>query len=75
MAMPAQQRPGSQDGKRQRSPSRHSGHSVHSQRSIEDLKKADRSRKNKNLTKSATKGVLGASALAGFLDALGGLEL
>ncbi len=75
MPMGAQQRPGSQDGKPPRSPSRHSGQSVHSQRSVEDLKKAERSRKHKNLKKSATKGVLGAGALAGFLEALEGLEL
>lgn len=73
--MAPQQRPGPRDEKPPRSPSRHSGHSVHSQRSIEDLKKAERSRKHKNLKKSATKGVLGAGALAGFLEALEGLEL
>jgi hypothetical protein len=75
MPMPPQQRPGSRDEKPPRSPSRHSGHSVHSQRSIDDLKKAERSRKHKNITKGATKGVLGAGALAGFLEALEGLEL
>lgn len=75
MPMPAQPRPRSRDGKPHRSPSRHSGQSVHSQRSIDDLKKADRSRKHKNITKGATKGVLGAGAIAGFLEALEGLEL
>jgi hypothetical protein len=75
MPMAAQQRPVSRDGNPPRSPSRHSGHSAHSQRSIEDLKKAERSRKHKNLTKGATKGVLGASAMAGFLEALEGLEV
>jgi hypothetical protein len=75
MPPPQQQRPGSQDGKAPRSPSRHSGQSLHSQRSLDDMKKAERSRKHKNLTKSATKGVLGAGAIAGFLEALEGLEL
>ncbi|ERF72121.1 hypothetical protein EPUS_02912 [Endocarpon pusillum Z07020] len=70
-----QQRPFSREEKRPRSPSRHSGHSVHSQRSIEELKKAERNRKHKNLGRSATKGVLGAFALDGFLEALEGLEL
>lgn len=70
-----QQQPGSSDGKAPRSPSKRSGQSVHSHRSVEDLKKAERSRKHKNLTKSATKGVLGAGAIAGFLEALEGLEL
>jgi hypothetical protein len=75
MSVPPQQRPPSQDGKNARSPSRHSGHSVHSQRSIEDLKKAERIRKQKNMTKGATKGILGAGAIAGFLEALEGLEV
>ena len=74
MPMPPQ-RPRSRDGNRPRSLSRHSGHSVHSQRSIEDMKKAERSRKHKNITRGATKGVLGAGALAGFLEALEGLEV
>lgn len=75
MAQQPYPRPGSQDGKAHRSPSRHSGQSVRSQRSTEEMKKAERSRKHKNMTKSATKGVLGAGALAGFLEALEGLEL
>jgi hypothetical protein len=75
MPVASQQPPVSRDGKAPRSPSRHSGHSVHNQRSIDDLKKAERSRKHKNLTRSATKGVLGAGAMAGFLDALEQLEL
>ncbi len=70
-----QQRPVSREGKHPRSPTRHSGHSVQSQRSLEDMKKAERSRKHKNLGRSATKGVLGAGAMAGFLEALEGLEL
>lgn len=73
--MVAKPRPGSLDGKRPRSPPRHSGPSVHSQRSLDDLKKAERSRRHKNLTKGATKGVLGAGALAGFIEALEELEL
>ena len=73
--MAPQQGPVSQDGKPPRSSFRHSGQSVHSRRSVEDMKKAERSRKHKSLTKSATKGVLGAGAIAGFLEALEGLEL
>ena len=75
MPMTPQQRPVSRDKHPPRSPSRHSGHSVHSQRSIEDMKKAERSRKHKNMAKGATKGILGTGAIAGFLEALEGLEL
>lgn len=69
------QRPVSRDGKRPRSPTRHSGPSVGSQRSTGDLGVAERNRSRKNLAKGATKGVLGAGALAGFFEALEGLEL
>jgi hypothetical protein len=75
MPMAPQQRPVSRDGHSPRSPSRHSGHSAHSQRSIEDMKKAERSRKQKNMAKGATRGILGTGAIAGFLEALEGLEL
>lgn len=75
LPMPPHQRSLPLDAKPPRSPSRQSGHGVRSNRSNDDLKKAERNRKHKNLTKSATKGVLGAGALAGFLEALEGLEL
>jgi len=39
------------------------------------MKKAERSRKHKNMAKGATKGILGTGAIAGFLEALEGLEL
>lgn len=72
----APQRPRSREGNAPRSPSRHSGHSAHSsQRSNEETRRAERNRKHKNMTKGAAKGVFGAGALAGFLDALEGLEV
>ena len=71
MAVPPQPRPGSQDGKAARSPSRYSGHTMHSRRSVEDLKKADRSQRKKNVAR----GALGGGAISGFMEALEGLEL
>jgi hypothetical protein len=44
---------------------------MHSRRSVEDLKKADRSERKKNVAR----GVLGGGAISGFMEALEGLEL
>jgi len=68
-------RPGSQDGK-PRSPSRLSqqgSYSGRSQAKTEDERKASRAQAKKNMREGATKGILGAGALAGFLEVLEGL--
>ena len=67
--------PSPRDFKPPRSPSRLSGRSSRSQRSTDDTRKEERARRQKNMKKSATKGILGASAIGVFLEALEGLEL
>ncbi|EXJ76837.1 hypothetical protein A1O3_10482 [Capronia epimyces CBS 606.96] len=71
-------RPGSQDGKHGRSPSRLSQHSTPARSYIrsEDDKRHSREKSTKqNLREGATKGLLGAGAIAGFLQALEGLSI
>lgn len=76
MTMPPLQRPGSRDSTshRSRSPPRSNSRRTRSRRSEEDLKKKERSRKKKNFTKGATGGLLGAGALAAFIESIEGLE-
>ena len=77
--MPIPPRPGSQDGKA-RSPSRLSHHSSHS-RSLpvtEEQKRAAtaaKAKSSKNFRMGATTGILGAGAIATFLEALEGLDI
>ena len=67
-------RPVSRDGK-PRSPSRQSsGQPLHPPTSYE-ARKAAKSKTRKNLGEGAAKGILGAGAIAGFLEALEGLSL
>ena len=80
--MAAQPRPLSSDGKGGRSPSRPLYQPVPApQRSFstpkqtEEEKKIQRERTKKNLREGATKGLLGAGAIAGFLEALEGLSI
>lgn len=71
-------RPGSQDGKHGRSPSRLSHHSIaaRSHTRGEDDKRHSREKSTRhNLREGATKGLLGAGAIAGFLQALEGLSI
>ena len=80
--MAAQPRPLSSDGQGGRSPSRPLYQPVPApQRSFptpkqsEEEKKIQRERTKKNLREGATKGLLGAGAIAGFLEALEGLSI
>lgn len=66
-------RPTSQDGK-PRSPSRMSQHSSITHRTPEDEKRETKLR-HKNMRKNATRGILGAGAIAAFLEGLEGLSL
>ena len=67
-------RPGSQDGTR--SPSRHHHSQPLTQAQIDQrLKKEAEEKSHRNLRKGATRGILGAGAVAGFLEALEGLSL
>lgn len=69
-----QPRPGSQDGSR--SPSRQHFQPPISQAQLEQrLKREAKEKSHKNLRKGATQGILGAGAIAGFLEALEGLSL
>ncbi|KAL2391723.1 hypothetical protein ABEF93_000153 [Exophiala dermatitidis] len=71
-------RPGSQDGKHGRSPSRLSQHSTPARghARADDDKRHSREKSTKhNLREGATKGLLGAGAMAGFLQALEGLSI
>lgn len=70
MAVPPQPQPGYQDGKAARSSSRYSNQTMHRQRSVEDLKKADRSERKKNLAR----GAVGGGAISGIMEALDGLD-
>lgn len=79
MQVPTNTRPISRDGAR--SPSRLSGEYAHSERSHRSSRhkttaevKAEKERTKKNLKEGATKGLLGAGAIAGFLEALEGLS-
>ena len=67
-------RPVSRDGK-SKSPSRLGPQSAMDPRSAHGSKRASRSKTGKNLREGATKGLLGAGAIAGFLEALEGLSL
>lgn len=67
-------RPVSQDGKAARSPSRLSQQSVPSRGQDEKRHSRERSSRQ-NFKESATKGLLGAGAIAGFLEALEGFSL
>ena len=83
MQVPTNIRPGSRDGAR--SPNRLSGEYAHSERShgtgrstkhrTPEQIKSDKERTKKNMKEGATKGLLGAGAIAGFLDALEGLSI
>lgn len=76
--MGAPPRPGSQDGKQPRSPSRlpHHGTTSRAHGKGEDDKRHPREKTTKqNLREGATKGLLGAGAIAGFLEALEGLSI
>lgn len=83
MQVPTNIRPGSRDGAR--SPNRLSAEYAHSERShgtgrsskhkTPEQIKADRERTKKNMKEGATKGLLGAGAIAGFLEALEGLSI
>jgi hypothetical protein len=82
MQVPANNRPISRDGAR--SPSRLSGEYAYSERShgarssrhkTPEQVKAEKDRTKKNLKEGATKGLLGAGAIAGFLEALEGLSI
>lgn len=66
-------RPASQDGK-SRSPSRMSQQSSTNQKATEEEKRDSKSR-HKSLRRDATRGILGAGAIAGFLEALEGLSI
>jgi hypothetical protein len=72
--LPLPTRPVSQDGKA-RSPSRLSTHSSSSRSRPMTTKEiaAEKVKQDRMLAKSATKGILGASGIAMFLDALEGL--
>lgn len=74
--LPVPPRPGSQDGKA-RSPSRLSTHSSSSRSRPMTAKEigAEKAKKDRMLAKSATKGILGASGLAVFWEALEGLDV
>ncbi|OQU99193.1 hypothetical protein CLAIMM_04861 isoform 2 [Cladophialophora immunda] len=67
-------RPVSQDGKSARSPSRLSQHGTPVRNHDEKRHSREKSTKQ-NIRESATKGLLGAGAIAGFLEALEGLSL
>ncbi|KIX92073.1 uncharacterized protein Z520_12227 [Fonsecaea multimorphosa CBS 102226] len=67
-------RPVSQDGKSARSPSRLS-HQGSSTRTHDERRYSKEKSTKQNIRESATKGLLGAGAIAGFLDALEGLSL
>lgn len=71
MVVPPQPRPGYQDGKAARSSSRYSEQqTMHRRRSVEDLKKADRSQRKKNLAR----GAVGGGAISGIMGALEELD-
>ncbi|OCT49491.1 hypothetical protein CLCR_07193 [Cladophialophora carrionii] len=67
-------RPGSQDGKAARSPSRLSQQSM-STRPHDEKRNSREKSSRQNFKESATKGLLGAGAIAGFLEALEGFSL
>ncbi|KAJ9605645.1 hypothetical protein H2200_009494 [Cladophialophora chaetospira] len=67
-------RPVSQDGKSARSPSRLSQQSTPT-RSHDEKRHAKEKSSRQNFKESATKGLLGAGAIAGFLEALEGFSL
>jgi hypothetical protein len=73
--LPLPTRPGSQDGKA-RSPSRLSTHSSSSRNRPMTTREigAEKAKKDRQLAKSATKGILGAGGIAMFLEALEGLD-
>ena len=69
-------KPGSQDGSGRRSPSRQSLQGPTSSRDFADEeKRREKSRKSKNFNRTATKSILGAGAIAAFLEALEGLDI
>ena len=75
--LPVQQqqpRPVSRDGK-SRSPSRLASGAAADTRSAHESRREKRTSTKKNLREGATKGLLGAGAIAGFLEALEGLSL
>ncbi|KIW69796.1 hypothetical protein, variant [Phialophora macrospora] len=67
-------RPGSQDGKAARSPSRLS-HQNTQPRAHDEKRHSKEKSSRQNFKESATKGLLGAGAIAGFLEALEGFSL